>query len=117
MLPLRHRLRHERDFRTVFGKGKRRKYRFFTAVFLQHSRETSSRIGIVVGAKAAGKAFQRNRFKRQMRGVVGKFLERLPGGYDIVLIAAPPTRASQRSLEEDFRNLLQNLGGRQNHGA
>jgi ribonuclease P protein component len=81
------------DYRRVYDQGSRRQFGW-TAAFLLETGNHSSRIGITV-PRHFGKAVDRNRVKRRLRGAIAECLREIPAGWDIVL----HPRAAGLSLE------------------
>ena len=97
-LPQANRLKHWRDFKTVYRWGIRRSGRYLTLRGLQQStispiaKETiapekslpedhpPSRLGISISQKVSKKAVIRNRIKRQIRAALRQLLPRLSPG-------------------------------------
>ena len=105
-LPQSYRLRHWRDFQTVYQKGIRRSGRYLTLRGLRQRNnvvdtpnsgnllpldETKlpTRIGISISQKVSKKAVVRNRIKRQIRAIFRQFLPRLSLGWQLVVVVRP----------------------------
>ena len=88
MLPQAHRLRLEKDIKTLFSRGKSV---FGTFVGLKFSKNNLpvSRFAVVAGVKVSKKAVVRNRLKRQVRAIVQEALPNIPPGYDVLLFFKP----------------------------
>ncbi len=88
MLPLKNRLKKQKDFKLVFrqGKGYREKEIF---IKILKKRDSSLRFGFVVSKKISNKAVRRNKLKRRLREVVRSMLPHIKQGYDIVIVALP----------------------------
>jgi ribonuclease P protein component len=85
MLPLQHRLRLEKDIKTLLSKGKS-VFGLYVGVKFRPNRLSVSRFAIVVGTKVAKRAVVRNRLRRQLRGILFRHLGDLTAGYDVMLI-------------------------------
>lgn len=85
MLPQANRLKNSRDFDRAYKKGRQVKGRYGKLVVFKRENDNPTRIGIVVSAKR-GKAFRRNRAKRQIREVIRVLLPQLKPGFDLSLI-------------------------------
>jgi ribonuclease P protein component len=105
-LPQSNRLRHWRDFQTVYQKGIRRSGRFLTLRGLRQRNNVvdtppsskslamdeskpPTRIGISISQKVSKKAVVRNRIKRQIRAIFRQFLPRLSTGWQLVVVVRP----------------------------
>ncbi|MDC0831603.1 Ribonuclease P protein component [Geitlerinema sp. FC II] len=99
MLPKANRLRHWKDFQTVYQNGSRcRGKRMSLRAYRRPTtpRDSSpnpdisgvlpTRIGISIGRKVSKRAVVRNRIKRQIRAAARQLLPRLSPGWDIVAI-------------------------------
>lgn len=88
MLPQAHRLRLEKDIKTLFARGKSV---FGSLVGLKFSKNnlSVSRFAVVAGVKVSKKAVVRNRLKRQVRAIVQEALPRVAAGYDVLLFLKP----------------------------
>jgi len=85
MLPQEHRLRHEKEIKTLFACGKSV---FGTELGLKYLRNDLkvSRFAIVVGVKVSKRAVTRNRLKRQIRAIIQLLLPETAPGYDILIL-------------------------------
>ena len=120
-LPQANRLKHWRDFKTVYRWGIRRSGRYLTLRGLQQStipaiakdtiaRQKSlpedcppSRLGISISQKVSKKAVVRNRIKRQLQAALRQLLPRLSPGWKLVIIVKPEAR------ECEYAQLLREL--------
>lgn len=80
-----YRLRHEKDIKALFAKGKSV---FGMSLGLKYRKNTSpnSRFTVVVGSKVSKLAVDRNRLKRRLRGILEKHLPELASGYDVMVL-------------------------------
>jgi len=85
MLPRAHRLTKSGDYARVRRQGQSRAHPLLILVVAPNGGETT-RVGIIAGKKI-GTAVVRNRVKRLLREAARARLNRLPPGYDVVLIA------------------------------
>jgi ribonuclease P protein component len=83
----RHRLKPA-DFTRIYRQGRRAQGAGFTVVVLENGL-AHARLGLSVSKKHARGAVQRNRSRRLLREAFRLSLAELPGGLDVVLIAAP----------------------------
>jgi len=107
MLPLKHRLKKKKDFAKVYKKGKGFKQDFLFLKAVENGLE-NTRIGIVVSAKVAKKAVDRNLIKRRLREIMRKRIEGIKPGLDIVIITLKDIRGktSFQAIEEVVDKLL-----------
>lgn len=82
------RLTSSTDFQRVRRLGKSYAHPLIVLIALPSETDTI-RIGVAAG-RAVGNAVQRNRAKRRLRAAIQPWLESLPSGWDIVLIARQP---------------------------
>jgi ribonuclease P protein component len=85
------RLSRSGDFDRVFREGRSHGNRYLVLYAFprpEPSRAEPLRLGVSVGRKVGG-AVERNRVKRILREVFWSAAERLPAGYDFVLVARP----------------------------
>ena len=105
MLPKEHRLRHEKDIKALFAKGKS-VFGVSLGLKLVPNNLETSRFTVVVGVKTAKKAVDRNRIKRRVRSLVHKYIQDLKAGFDVVVLPKQ-TALTQgaKELEDDFVKL------------
>jgi len=106
VLPKSHRLRHRRDFQTVYQKGIRRSGRYLMLRGLRSDNNTANalpegtlqpmnegkpptRIGISISLKVSKKAVVRNRIKRQIRAILRQLLPQISPGWQLVVVVRP----------------------------
>jgi ribonuclease P protein component len=123
-LPQAHRLKHWRDFQTVYQKGIRRSGRYLTVRGLLQRTSTvdaptqerlnspnedkpPTRIGISVSQKVSKKAVVRNRIKRQIRAALRHLLPQLSPGWQLIVGVRPG--AEQCDYAQFLRELKQLL--------
>ena len=109
MLAKQYRLQEDKDFESVFKKG-----RVFSgkSLFLKFKKNNLqvSRFGFVIGKKISNKAVVRNKLKRQLRGIVRKNLANTKPGFDIVVVVKPEIiNKNYQEIKNDLENLLQTL--------
>lgn len=103
-LPRAARLITQRDFRRVYGSGRRAHGKMLVVVGLRR-RDQHHRLGLAV-SKEHGGAVRRNKFKRILREAFRLERPTLPGGFDLVLI---PRRREDHLLLREVRAELQRL--------
>jgi len=103
MLPPKHRLQKQKDFDTVYKRGRTLNGPLFNLRFL--ARDGDSRFGFVIGSKLEKKATRRNLVKRRFRAVVGELLPNIKSGFDVVILI----RA--KALSVPYSVLKEEVGG------
>lgn len=106
MLPQKHRLRLEKEIKTLFAKGKSV---FGNSVIIRYRRNDFNfpRFAFVVGTKVSKKAVDRNKIKRRLRAIVYKQLGNIMSGVDIVfLVRKEALGASFAKLETQVHEAL-----------
>ena len=99
-----YRLTSSTDFKRVRRTGK--SYAHPLAILVVSPNDlTISRFGVTAG-RALGNAVRRNRAKRRLREALRRFMPRITGGQDVVLIARPALNEAQWS---DVLNALATL--------
>ncbi|MBU3901311.1 ribonuclease P protein component [Patescibacteria group bacterium] len=107
MLSKIHRLNKKKDFDNIFQQGDLAQDSFLAVRFLPNQKKTS-RFGLVVSAKTAPKATDRNRLKRQLSEVIRRHLKKIKTGIDFVLVVkAKLAGADYNSIEAALLNLLE----------
>ena len=123
-LPQANRLRHWRDFQTVYQQGIRRTGRHLTLRGLcqypkkvnEAAQDTSlmmgegkppTRIGISISQKVSKKAVVRNRIKRQIRAAIRQLLPQILPGWQLVVVVRPGSQ--QCDYAQFLRELKQLL--------
>jgi len=98
MLPLKNRLKKERDIKKVFRQGWGVKEESLLLKKIENSLK-ESRFCFVVPDSVSKKATIRNRLRRKMREIARNALPEIKKGFDVVLIALPGAE------KKDFRQL------------
>ncbi|PDQ35434.1 MAG: ribonuclease P protein component [Candidatus Lumbricidophila eiseniae] len=106
VLPRRHRLLNDTDFRDVVRRGARNPGRFLVVHARRREPDALTRFGFVVNRKV-GNAVVRNKVRRRLRSMVADLLESGVGGLDVVVRVLPPaSSASYSELREDLARSL-----------
>lgn len=110
MLATQNRLRQKKDIDRAFKSGRSlREGTFLMKALKNHLPD--SRIGFIVSQKVAKKAVSRNRIKRRLRAIVGKNLECLQKGVDLLFVALPGSEKKNfASTKADIDKLLAETG-------
>jgi ribonuclease P protein component len=107
MLPKKYRLTNEVDFKKVYD---RRNSVFLPNVSLRYLQKRGadvSRFGFVVSSKIFKNSVDRNLLKRRMRAIVGKRMNKIRTGYDIIISARPAIRDKKYTeIEENIERLF-----------
>ncbi len=85
MFSQKHRLRHEKDIKALFFKGKSA-FGINMSLKYKPNHLLISRFAIVIGTKIAKRAVVRNRLRRQIRGIIAKHMGAISPGFDIVFL-------------------------------
>ena len=102
-------LKLPRDFRRLYRKGKSCAGGYVVVYFIKNSKQYN-RLGLTVST-SVGKATKRSRVKRLIRESYRHIEDRLPTGYDFVIVAR--NRAvdkTQQQIQRDMEFSLRNLG-------
>ena len=97
------------EFRRIYRKG-RSAVSPCLVVYCQKNRRGQSRLGVTVSTKL-GHAVVRNRVRRRLREINRLNREKMPAGYDIIIVAR--VRAAEtpyRKLERHYLRCLSELG-------
>lgn len=106
MLPKKFRLKKGKDFKNVWKKGKG----FFLkelGIKRVKNNLNNSRFGFIVSSKVVREAYLRNKVKRRLREIIRKSLEKIPKGYDFLIIAREGIgKLNYWEMEERIKTLL-----------
>lgn len=94
------------EFRRIYRKG-RSAVSPCLVVYCQKNRRGQSRLGVTVSTKL-GHAVVRNRVRRRLREIYRLNREKMPAGYDIIIVAR--VRAAETPYCKLERNYLRCLG-------
>lgn len=101
-----HRLNKQKDFDGIFRQGGVSQDNFLAVRFLPNQR-SFSRFGLVVSAKAAPKAADRNRLRRQLSEIIRLNLSRIKPGWDMaVIVKAKIAQVEYGQMQEILVGLL-----------
>lgn len=99
MLPLRNRLKKERDFENIFKNGGSFKSGFLYVRVISNNL-ILSRFGFIISKKVSLKATERNKTRRRLREIIRKILPDIKKGYDVALIVQPKINNNYDALEK-----------------
>lgn len=85
MLAKEQRLRHDKDIKALFAKGKS-VFGMQIGIKFKKNQLPTSRFTVVVGTKVSKRAVERNRLKRRLRAIVQKHFETIAPGYDVMIL-------------------------------
>lgn len=106
MIPKKHKLRKNSDFKKVFKEGRYYQQDFIKLKILKNDLAIT-RFGFVVGLKASKKANQRNRIRRQLEEIGRLHLKKIKLGYDVVILTSPAiTGENYQQIEKTLVILL-----------
>ena len=109
MLAKQYRLQKDRDFESVFKKGKTLSDKFLFLKVKKNDLQVS-RFGLIIGKKISNKAVIRNRLKRQLREIIKNNLFNIKPGFDIVIITKPEIiNKNYQEIKNDLEKLLKIL--------
>jgi ribonuclease P protein component len=114
----RRRLSRSAEFERVYRQGRSKGNRFLVLYAFARSSEGEAdgpRLGLSVSRRVGG-AVDRNRVKRVLREAFWLEAERLPAGYDYVVVARPDarelaTREGANGIRGVLAELVDDLGG------
>lgn len=106
MLPRANRLNKQKDFDGVFRRGKIKQDNFLVLRFAPNQLGVS-RFGLVVSAKVAKRAVDRNHLRRQLSEIIRFNQKEIKPGLDVVLTAkAKILGVKYEKLKESLTGLL-----------
>lgn len=97
MLPKRHRITKEEEFKKVVNRGKLVGGELIS-LKVKKATGGEARVGFIVGKKVSKKAILRNKAKRRLRAAVARFIEKLKPGADVVVM--PRADITKRNFKE-----------------
>jgi ribonuclease P protein component len=91
VLPKANRLRHWRDFQTVYQQGIRCRGNCLMLRALRRSNSdlVATRFGISISRKVSKHAVTRNRIERQIRAALRHLLPQIVSGWDCIIVVKP----------------------------
>ena len=107
MLPLKNRLKKEKDFQCVFNKGRVINSDLMSIRVLTNGME-NTRVGFIVSKKVSKKAVLRNKIKRIFREVMRGNIGKMKGGFDVIVTAKGKIfEAQSEEIDETMKRLLE----------
>lgn len=103
-LPRALRLRAGREIRRVFEAGRSTATRWVALHWVANGLDRT-RVAVVAGRRV-GKAVRRNRVRRLLREAIRRRADRLPAGYDLVLVARGAAAAADLAQLTDALDML-----------
>ncbi|MBU0613649.1 ribonuclease P protein component [Patescibacteria group bacterium] len=108
MLPKKHRLTKEGDFKRVYEKRNSVFLPSLSLRYLRKDKKEESRFGFVVSGKIYKKSVERNLLKRRMRVIIKKQLPQILSGYDYIVSARPGIKnKSYQEIEKEIEKLFE----------
>ena len=102
-------LKKNYEFRRLYNKGKSAVTPYLV-LYVRRTRRDNNRLGLTVSNKI-GKAVVRNRIRRRLREIYRLNREKMPAGYDIIIVArVRAAEAPYRKLERHYLRCLGELG-------
>lgn len=102
MLKRLNRITKKKDFDRVFKSGQT-SFNKIIGVKVVDSELKHSRFGLIVSNKVSKKAVDRNKIKRQIRGIIRTQIDKIKSGKDCVIITLPPI------LEKSYQEIENSL--------
>lgn len=102
-------LRNRKDFGRIYGKGKSVGERYVVLFFIRNRLGYNRRA--FLASKKVGNSVQRNRARRLIRQSWKNIEEKLPEGYDFIIIARHSINGTKcPQVEESLRRALRRSG-------
>ena len=106
MLPRKHRLTQDKDFKRVFKKGRFFIVKFINLRIVENNFEIS-RFGFIISKKNFKKAVDRNKIKRRLRDTIHSRLEKIKPGFDVVVMVRREIgNKSYQEIDEVMEEIL-----------
>jgi len=106
MLPKKHRLTQDKDFKRIFKKGKFFIVKFINIRIVENNLDVS-RFGFIISKKNFKKAVDRNKIKRRLRDTIHSRLEKIKPGFDVVvMIRKEIGNKSFKEIDEVMEEIL-----------
>ncbi len=110
MLKREFRLTNNKDFQTIYRRGRYNSTALFSVNVLPN-RSPVTKIGIVVNKKVSKRAHERNRIKRRVREIIREAYPRIRPGLGIVITAKTNSfGAEYKIIEKDILGSFKRLG-------
>lgn len=110
MLPKKHRVTTNKEFRQIYAKGRFHKGPFFNLKLIPNKLDFS-RFGVVISKKTLAKATARNQVKRQVRESLKDLKPKFKPGFDVVIIiTTSPGERSFATIKEQVTQKLKEAG-------
>ena len=104
------RLTSDKDFQTVYRRGRYQATALFSVNVLP-TRFRQTKIGIVVNKKVSKLAVARNNVKRQVREIAREQLSHMKPGQNIVItVRQPALKADYQTMQKDILGSFKRLG-------
>lgn len=105
MIPKEYRLKKRKEFNYAYKNGKSISTKYMSLCYLTANRK-NAKIGFSV-SKKVGKAFLRNKIKRQFRAIMKKYVANIEQKFTYIFIAKPDiTLISFTEIEKNMLYLL-----------
>jgi ribonuclease P protein component len=107
MLNRQQRITSDKDFQTIYRRGRHLSSAFFNLNYLGNNLDRA-RIGVVVNKRVAKKATERNLLKRQLREILRNNYSQIQSGLDLVISTkGPSVKLGFDKLKEELMILLE----------
>lgn len=102
-------IKNKKEFNNIIKNGKFVKNNYYV-IYHVNSNEVSNKYGIAIG-KSVGKAFIRNKLKRQTRSIIDKNRKLFPNKENyIIMIRKSCQSVPYKLLEESLTDLIEKIG-------
>lgn len=108
MLEAKHRLRKQKDFDLVYGRGRAIAGPLFNLKFAKNDR-VNTRVALVVSKKTAKKAVDRNYAKRLYRAALVSEVKVLKPGFDVV-VTIKTVKVKLPEIKNELQRIFKKAG-------